>query len=252
VVAETYKARGAPVRIAVAPGDYRVLVRRGTTLSRCEVSTTNGATTVDLDRCTSETIVAAATKGAAEPRRMRFELSGLAGGERSDAFTDTLAAFGYQHSKNTSGGLELTALWQIDRRLWVGGFAAAVGSPEWSVPTERQPLRFSWTTGAIGALVRAVQPFGDTGFAARSGVYAQLGAGLGLAMTRLIDQDDVRSAHYFAGWASTLGAGLQLELRHVGFTLGYQFDSAPVIDNLAGDTHASGGHRLTTGVSYAY
>ena len=25
-----------------------------------------------------------------------------------------------------------------------------------------------------------------------------------------------------------------------------------VIDNLAGDTHASGGHRLSAGVSYAY
>jgi hypothetical protein len=25
-----------------------------------------------------------------------------------------------------------------------------------------------------------------------------------------------------------------------------------VIDNLAGDTHASGGHRLSAGISYAY
>jgi hypothetical protein len=255
VVAETYKARGAPVRIAVAPGDYRVLVRRGTTLLRCELSTTSGVATVDLDRCTSETIVAAATKGAAPPRRVRFELAGVAGDERNDAFTDTLGSFGYQRNKSTSAGLELAVLWQtdpLDRRLWIGGFAAAVGSPEWTVPTEREPLRFSWTTGIVGALVRAVQPFGETGFAARSGVYAQLGAGLGLAMTRLIDQDHVRSAQYFAGWATTLGAGVQLDLRHVGFSLGYQFDYAPVIENLAGDTHASGGHRLSAGVSYAY
>ena len=46
---------------------------------------------------------------------------------------------------------------------------------------------------------------------------------------------------------------LYAEANHgIGFTLGYEFDHAPVIDNLTGDTHASGGHRLSTGVSYAY
>ena len=55
VVAETYKAKGAAVRIAVAPGEYRVIVRRGTTLSRCEVS---GGGVIDLDRCRSEAITA--------------------------------------------------------------------------------------------------------------------------------------------------------------------------------------------------
>ncbi len=38
VVAETYKAKGAAVRIAVAPGDYEVLVRSGDSLARCEVT----------------------------------------------------------------------------------------------------------------------------------------------------------------------------------------------------------------------
>jgi hypothetical protein len=49
-----------------------------------------------------------------------------------------------------------------------------------------------------------------------------------------------------------MGAGVHLELRRFGFSLGYEFDYAPAIQNLAGDTHASGGHRLSTGVSYAY
>ena len=59
VVAETYKAKGAAVRVAVAPGEYRVLVRRGTTLSRCEV---NSGGTVELDHCTSEALDVEATK----------------------------------------------------------------------------------------------------------------------------------------------------------------------------------------------
>jgi hypothetical protein len=50
-----------------------------------------------------------------------------------------------------------------------------------------------------------------------------------------------------------MGGGLYAEANHgLGFTLGYEFDYAPVIDNLTGDTHASGGHRLSTGLSYAY
>ena len=252
VVAETYKARGAAVRIAVAPGDYRVLVRRGGVLSRCELSTTAGAATVEIDRCTRETIVAAASKGGASGPRRRIELDLIAGGERQDGYTDTLGAFGYKQSKAPSAGLALTATWQLERRLWLGGFATLVGSPEWTLPTEREPMRFSWTTATLGALVRGVQPFASSGFFSRTGAYAQLGAGVGGAMTRLTDPEHVRSAQYFVSWATTMGAGLMLELRRVGVTLGYEFDYAPVIDNLAGDTHASGGHRLSAGVSYAY
>ncbi|TMQ04933.1 MAG: caspase family protein [Deltaproteobacteria bacterium] len=253
VVAETYKARGAPVRIAVPPGDYRVLIRHAGILARCEVQAAAGAATIELERCSREAIVAAAAKGGELGRRLRFELTGIAGGERRDGFTSTLDAFGYKQRGGLSAGLGLSATLRVERRLWLGGFAALVGSPEWSLPTERAPLRFSWSTTTLGALVRAVQPFGERGLAGHSGLYAQLGAGLGIGSTTLIDQDDVRTSQHFAGWATTMGAGLQVHDDHaMGFSLGYEFDYAPVIDNLTGDTHASGGHRLTAGVSYAY
>jgi hypothetical protein len=253
VVAETYKARGAAVRIAVVPGDYRVLIRHAGTLSRCEVQAAAGVATVELDRCSREAIVAAATKGGELGRRLRFELTGIAGGERKDGFTDTLGAFGYKQQLGLSAGLAVTGAMRLERRLWLGGFAALVGSPEWRLLTEHQPLRFSWSTATLGALVRARQPFGDHGLAGRSGLYAQLGAGLGIVSTRLIDQDDMRTDQRFLGWATTMGAGLEIDDLHaMSFSLGYQFDYAPVMGNLTGDTHASGGHRLTVGVSYAY
>jgi hypothetical protein len=261
VIAETYKARGAAVRIAVPAGDYQVLVRHAGRLSRCALSASPGGgdAVVQIDRCPSEAIIAAANKGGlAEPgRRLRIEVAGVAGSERKDGFTSTLGAFGYSQSGGTSAGFELTALWQVDpgagRRLWIGGFGSLVGMPDWTLPTERQPLRFAWSTAAVGALTRAVQPFGASRFAARSGLYAQLGAGLGIGSTHLTDQDDRRTDETFAGWAVTLGGGLYVEGdRGVGFTVGYELDYAPVIDNLAGDTHASGGHRLSAGVSYAY
>jgi len=255
VVAETYKAKGAAVRIAVAPGDYQVLVRHAGRLSRCEISTGTGVATLELDRCTSEAIVVAANKGGfTEPvRALRIELTGNAGGERKDGFTDTLGAFGYKQGTGLTAGLALDALWRFDRRLWFGGFASIAGAPEWTLPTERQPLRFSWSTATLGAMARAVQPFGDHGLASRSGAYAELGAGLGIGSTHLTDQDDQRTDERFFGWATTMGGGLYIEgNRGFGFSLGYQFDYAPVINNLTGDTHASGGHRLSAGMSYAY
>jgi caspase domain-containing protein len=255
VVAETYKAKGAAVRIAVAPGDYEVLVRHAGRLARCAISTASGNAAIELDRCASEAIVASANKGgfAGRVRTLHVELTGTAGGEHTDGFTDTLGAFGYKQEAGLSAGLGLHVMWRFDRRLWLGGFASIVSAPEWRLPTERQPLRFAWSTAALGALARVVQPFGDHGLAARTGIHAELGAGLGLGRTHLTDQDDMRIDQQFFGWAMTLGGGLHLEgNRGLGFSLGYEFDYAPVIDNLTGDTHASGGHRLSVGVSYAY
>ena len=254
VVAETYKARGAAVRIAVAPGDYRVLVRGDGELASCDVSTATGTAVVELDRCTREPLAAATGKGALAPiRRLRIELTGLAGDERQDAFTTTLRSFGYQPSPGLSAGLGLGATWQLDRRFAVGVFGALSRAPEWTLPTERQPLRFSWTTAAFGALVRAHQPFADHGFAARASIYAQLGAGMGLTFSHLIDQNGYPFDARDMGWAAMLGAGLHIEAnRGIGFSLGYELDYAPVMHNLVGDTHASGGHRISTGISYSY
>jgi hypothetical protein len=254
VIAETYKARGAPVRIAVAPGDYRVLVRNGGQVERCDVQVGPGGTILDLDRCTREPIVVAAEKGGfVEPARaMRIELSGIAGGERSDAFTETLDAFGYKRS-GTSAGLALAVTQRLERQFWLGGFAAMTSSPAWSLATDRNPMRFSWSTISLGALGRAFQPFGSHGFAGRSGFYAELGAGLGIASTQLRDADNRRTDQRFYGWALTMGGGLHIEgNRGLGFSLGYEYDYAPLIENLERETHASGGHRLSAGISYAH
>jgi hypothetical protein len=256
VIAETYKAKGAPVRIAVAPGEYRVLVRHAGRLARCEVSTGTGTAVVELARCPSEAIVVAANKGAGIPARaLRFELAGVLGRERADAYVGTLQAFGYKArlGSDTSSGLVLSVMQRVDRRLAVGGFASMVGAPEWTQPTEREPLRFSWRTTTIGALARAVQPFGLSRRLPPSELYAQAGAGLGIGTTRFTGADDARTEQHYLGWAITMGGGLHIDgHRGVGFSLGYQFDYAPVIDNLTGDTHASGGHRLSVAVSYAH
>ena len=59
----------------------------------------------------------------------------------------------------------------------------------------------------------------------------------------------------FYGPAITAGGGIYGEsglVEGLGATAGYQYDYSHAIDNLTGDTHGSGGHRFTFGMSYAF
>jgi hypothetical protein len=209
---------------------------------------------VDPARCATEAIVVATQKGGRPPlRALHVELGVFVGSESEDNFTDTLRMFGYQPKLGASAGAAVTVLRQLDRRLWLGGFASLGGTPAWRLDTERAPLEFTWTTLGIGAVVRGVQPVATRGLLGRFALYAQLGAGLGVARTQFVDQDAERTDQWFLGWAMTAGTGLRIDpLFGLGLSLGYQFDHAPVIENLIGETHASGGHRASLGLSYSY
>ncbi len=262
VVAETYKAKGAAVRIAVAPGDYRVLVRHGSTLSRCEVS---GGGIVDLSRCSREAIVDAAAKGGnsapAFTRPYRIELLALVGGERDDAFTDTLENFGYKSEfLGATTGLAITGLRRLNKYLWVGGSGSYEDAPHWTRDTDGlYPMRFELSLMTVAAAGRAEAAFADHGVLARFKAYTQLTAGLGIGRTTHRDVNGTNRYETHLGPAAALGAGLlvggddhNVSLDGLGLSLGYQFEYAPVIDNTIGETHASGGHRVTGAVSYSF
>ncbi|HEY0991706.1 MAG TPA: caspase family protein [Kofleriaceae bacterium] len=258
VVAETYKARGAPVRIAVAPGEYSVLVRQGNRLARCEVQVGPGGAVVDLDRCTSEMAAVATSKGAPhEPVRTRFELTGVYGNELSTDETKLRAALG-DHRSGHARGVGLSAMRGLGRRWWLGGFAALTRSPDWNSTmfdlelNSRTPVRYRWTTLTVGAVGRAAQPFSAHGFWARCAGYAQLGAGLGIVLTETLSMPGGSFEQHYVGWSAIAGAGIQVDDDNgVGFSLGYEFDYARVLEGF-NDTNATGGHRLSAGVSYSF
>lgn len=258
VVAETYKAKGAPVRIAVAPGDYEVLVRRGTQLSRCQVTAGPGGTTVDLGRCTTESIVVGTSKGATTfARSTRVELTLGGGAERQDDYTGTLANFGYaqQGFFPLSTGVDLAVTHRLGPRLWLGGMLAVEQAPTWRRFDTDTELAFDWTTTRLGALARGLQPFAASGWLSRFGVYGQLGAGLALGRTRFVDAAGMTTRETHLGPALSFGLGLHGEsgwIEGLGFSAGWRYDYTPAVENLTGDTHASGGHRVTYGVSYSF
>ncbi|HEY5945970.1 MAG TPA: caspase family protein [Kofleriaceae bacterium] len=258
VVAETYKAKGAAVRIAVAPGEYRVIVRQGTTLSRCEV---RGGGVVDLDHCSREQVVEATTKGGGFLRPYRIEVMGMIGGERRDDFTNTLESFGYDEQfLGASSGIAISGLRRFTKYLWAGGIGSYERAPYWTRDNDGlYPMRFEWSTITLGGAGRAEYPFADEGFASRIKAYAQLTAGLGIGRTKYRDQDGMSTNETFFGPAVSLGAGFLLGgddhniwFKGLGFSFGYQLEYAPVIDNLIGDTHAAGGHRATAAFSYSF
>jgi hypothetical protein len=258
VIAETYKAKGAPVRIAVAPGDYQVLVRHGNLMSRCEVS---AGGEVELDQCATEELRASATKGGESPlvafvHPTRVELTGFAGGERGDAYTQSLTNFGYQQNGLApSQGLELSGLRRIDPRLWVGGQLGTVQMPEWTHSTDLMTQTLDWNVTTIAAVARAEQPWNDEGIGDHTAFYAQLVAGLGVGRAHFSGADGEMNEHTYFGPSLEAGAGLHWE-NHMhpglGFSLGYAYAYAPVIKDLIGDTHATGGSRVTAGVSYSF
>jgi len=258
VIAETYKAKGAAVRIAVAPGDYRVLVRQGTTLSRCEVS---GGGVVDISRCSREQIVEGTAKGGGFSRPYRVELLGVVGGERRDAYTDTLEAFGYDEKfLGASSGLSVAVLRRLTKYLWAGGIAGFENAPTWTRDTDGPyPMHFEWSTLTLGAAGRVEYPFAEHGFFAGIKAYGQVTAALGASITQHHDQDGMLTKETYFGPALTAGTGLlfggddhNLLAKGVGFSVGYQLEYAPIIRNLVGDTHAAGGHRATAALSYSF
>lgn len=258
VVAETYKAKGAAVRIAVAPGDYRVLVRHGTTLSRCEVS---GGGIVDLSRCSKEDVVDATAKGSGFSRPSRTEYQFFVGGERADGYTSTLEAFGYkQDFMSSTWGSRIAHVVRLNKYLWVGGAVGGANAPNWRRDSDGlYPLRFTWDTATIAGVGRVETAFGEQGVLSRLKVYGQLDLGLGIARTTHHDQDDATTHDTYFGPSLVLGGGLLIGgddnnvfWKGIGIAFGYQLEYAPIIDNLIGDTHASGGHRATAAVSFSY
>ena len=268
VIAELEKVRGASIRIAVAPGDYRVIIRDGDQVRSCPITATAAnVTEIDVTRCERVAVTAGTGKGVV---RLPYEstttvLIGLqVGNERDDAFIENLRNFQYRKDGLTEGagvsaGLMAVVLRRIHPNFSVGGSVEWHDSATWSRSTELSPLQFRWNTGAVSGLAVADIALGDSEYARQLRPYALVGVGLGLGRTYFSDAYNNDTVETFAGYALTAGAGLNIDAHPVrswipGATVsvGYRFNYAPIINNLIGDTHASGGGRFDLAFGYRF
>jgi hypothetical protein len=197
----------------------------------------------------------AADRAAGRKTRVMFYYSGHARSTALDLGADELAL---GELRQRLLAVSATLMIVVLDACQSGAFSlAAVASPDWRVPTltfeQTMMPRSDWTTLAFGALGRAIQPFSNRGFWARCAAYAQLGAGLGVAFTRFINANNLGRDERSTGWMVIGGGGVRVDTaRGVGFSLGYELDYGPRFYNLFGNIHASGGHRLSAGMSFAY
>jgi hypothetical protein len=262
VVAELYKAKGTPVRIAVAPGDYDVIVRSGTSVTRCDVDAYGE---LDLDRCRREAIAPAATKGGLGfAHAMRIEVSGIAGPEHADAFTQNLTAFGYQQqlfAASQGGELAVARRTWIGEQsdVWVGGLLGAVDMPEWTRTITGTSLtqRFDWQDYTAEVYASAHYYLSP-----RWSLVGRAGVGLDLGMTELHEATEpgATSNASYVGPAFMLGGNLHVDdlgryllgWRGVGAAIGVEGDAALGIHDLIGDSHLAGGWRALAALSYTF
>jgi hypothetical protein len=249
VVAETYKAKGAAVRIAVAPGDYDVLVRDGDSLSRCPISAPGE---IDLGNCHREALVDANTKGGEweDLHRYMISLDLLVGPEHHDGYTQNLAAFSYNEDPAPSGGFALTGLRQVYNRLWVGGTAGLASIPSWKhdvVGTQNLSQELDWSVATAMATARIEEHWWRW-----LAYYAQLSAGLGLGHSSLSAADHMTYSTTNAGPAFAAGIGFRFHWDHFGIDVGWTYAGAYAVKDLIGNTHLAGGNRLALGFSWGF
>jgi hypothetical protein len=253
VVAETYKAKGAAVRIAVAPGEYDVLVRHGSTLSRCPITAPGE---VDLDHCHDEAFVEQRAKGLGDDDEVvvhetRFELGGFLGGTPHDGYTKNLETFGYTEQAPLSSGLTATGVTTMRHGAVIGGRLTWEREPDW----QHDVVGGSGASQTLNLNVTTVELIGRYPFPEFSRLvrtYTELGAGLAIGRTHLTSADQMHYDDTNFGPCASAAAGIELRLGQVGIVGRFGYEFAYAIKDLIGNTHTSGGTRVELGVTYGF
>jgi hypothetical protein len=268
VIAELHKVKGEPLRLGLPAGQYRALVRRARELRQCRLwLADNQVSPVIADNCPRIEEQTVAFKGGT-PFRKQWALElGIGGSSHvSDDYTKRLGAFGYAQNLFPAVWpvFELTLLRGLTEHL--AGLVSVVhletaeynrsdmiASPaSGGAGTVMEHQKFSWTVVGVGVGLRAAMPLWHE----RLIPYGQGSAGLAIGRSTLAttqgttESDDSQT---FVGYHLSLAAGLAvMPWRHTGFYGQGRATYAPVVDNLLGDTHDSGGLDVTLGVRGAW
>ena len=172
---------------------------------------------------------------------------------KSDSYNSRLSDFGLrERDEGLLFHFSGAAYYSILRYLKVGIHFSFLDENSYSAGT----LHFDWRAYRLGIDVRGALPPADDWVT----LYLQAGGGLAFGVTHLRDDepsliagdDDVpmvTDKERFWGFHVAGGGGVQLTpWQWAGFFWQAEYLFAPVIENLIGDTHDSGGVVLVTGV----
>lgn len=274
VVAEVTKAKGAPLRLALPHGAYEAVVRKKGDAWECNVALNdNQTTTLDLSLCRAVPTDEGQAKGGASsgtrdsgvadlkfPEIDRKETwgieAGLGGGPlHDDRYVEQLSNFGYRRSDY---------LWGPSRVDWSVSVSHRILGPVWALVRARQLDQRSFVRNSADSISEHMRRFGWTSYGfslgARAvwepsevyGLYGQVEIGPALAAAKLQDSTTnptIDESETYWGVFTEAAVGLQVNAwRYGGLFFEGDYAYAPVVTNLIGDTHDSGGFRFLVGI----
>jgi hypothetical protein len=256
VMAEVEKSAGKALRLALPAGAYVALVRTGDTAVECEVGLDRGAITpLPRDRCRPVRLEDTATKGAGGYTGPRYAIElGLGFTVTGDsAYTETLRDFGFGDQTFIVPALSVAGTYRMSKHLHLGGEIGSLELSNWTRRSDPLDQEFNWHVFGLGVFARGVLPTANE----KHALYAQVGGGLASGRTRYTDSlgATMPDVEHETHWGYHLGAGAGAyftPFANVSLMARVRYDYAPVLDNLIGDTHDSGGLSAGWGLRVSF
>lgn len=259
VVAEVDKARGDSLRLALPRGRYVALVRGQGDLLECSLTLQMGVDSrMVLDECRAlDPAEDARSRGyehAENPARWGIEATAGMLFWFEDDYIARLEAFGFEpdFSADRAPRFGVAAELTLPHSLSLVARGASLYSAEYVRDNGADDMgaslgedTFVERSFAFGLGARATALLAG----GRIGLYGELGGGFGLARTRLEleQQTSAKGMHY--GYYLNATAGFRyMPARRFGFVVEVGYTFAPIIENLIGDVHDSGGITVVGGI----
>ena len=259
VAAELQKAADAPVHLALVAGGYDVVVGRASGIVDCKLQLVNDRVAIlDTTGCAPVVPDRVETKGdSAEggpPREIdRWAIEGSAGFivPQDDAYTQRLETFSFQ-KQGAPLDLPSARLTLGASRVLTSHLAAVLAFETLTTGTYQLSIASNTDTQSFSAYDAALYLRAFTDVAgAGSGSTRRRAAGLGLGVTSYqTEQTGVppSSSGTYAGYVLGGAAGVTVRLpRRVTLFAQGGWETAPIIHDLIGDTHDSGGPSFVLG-----
>lgn len=259
VMAELHKTKGGEVRLALPHGQYVAYLRRDRQVLRCELRLSPGSgTRLAIGQCERASPDQVGIKGRSTARTERWALEFGVGGVfgLSDDYNQRLEHFGFEKE-----------LFQVDEFLsfnaalmysftphvsLVLGYnrldSSSYNRSVYDLQHAKHQQAFSWSAHGITVSARGTLPLLD----GLLNPYLQAGIGFGWGLTEYKDplQGADTAIDDEVQWGYVLSAALGLHVmpwKHFGFFAQGSYTRAPLMGNLIGDVHDSGGPAFNLG-----
>jgi hypothetical protein len=277
VVAEVTKVKGAPLRLALPPAAYEAVVRKNGSAWECKIDLKDSqTTTLDLKACQAIAQDEAQAKGESaasfsdsgvthsrlpdpDPSREMWSIEAALGGGplHDDDYVAQLSQFGYGREQDLVDFGPSRVDWSVSGSRRIAGAVSALVRVRqldqreffrYSADSNTQHTRsFGWTSYGFSFGARATWE-GTEAF----GLYGQVELGPALAVSKLDDSTTnpiIHETETYWGFLTEAAVGLQMNAwRYGGLFLEGDYAYAPVVKDLIGDTHDSGGFRFLVGI----